>query len=80
MNMASKKIDAKLSVDDRLTAYMNTAEEALIGAVTLFAEEPKLERRTGYLTKLVRAQEMVTSLHREELVRARGPLRPKRRR
>lgn len=74
----AKQTKTESSVDDQLTAYLNTAEEALIGAVNLFADNPKLERRVGYLTRLVRAQELVTHLHREELVRKRGPLRGKR--
>lgn len=57
------------SVDDRLTEHLNQAEDHLISAVNLFAEEPTLNRRVGYLERLVRTQETVTSLHREELVR-----------
>lgn len=76
--MAKAKIT---SVDDRLTEHLNQAEDHLISAVNLFAEEPTLNRRVGYLERLVRTQETVTSLHREELVRvqiSRGRRRKKR--
>lgn len=69
------------SVDDQLTEHLNQAEDHLISAVNLFAEEPTLNRRVGYLERLVRTQETVTSLHREELVRvqiSRGRRRKKR--
>lgn len=69
----------KWTVDDQLTNFLNIAEEALIGAVNLFAEEKSLQRRVGYLTRLVRAQELITGLHREELVRQRGSHRRKKR-
>lgn len=64
--------------DDKLTEHLKEAEEHLIGAVNLFAEEKKLSRRTGYYTRLVRAQELITGLYREELVRQRGPHRLRR--
>ena len=67
----------ELSVDDRLSEHMKNAEEELIGAVNLFSEHKQLSRRVGYFTRLVRAQELITGLHREELVRQRGPLRRK---
>lgn len=61
------------SVDDRLSNHLRVAEEHLIAAVNLFAKNQKLDRRVGYLTHLVRAQELITCLYREELVRIRGP-------
>jgi hypothetical protein len=72
------KQKVKLSVDDRLSEHLKKAEEELISAVKLF-ENPKLNRRTGYFTRLVRSQELVTGLYREELVRQRGPHRVGRR-
>jgi hypothetical protein len=72
------KQKVKLSVDDRLSEHLKKAEEELISAVKLF-ENPKLNRRTGYFTRLVRSQELVTGLYREELVRQRGPHRRGRR-
>lgn len=71
----AKRVKGTVSVDDQLTGHLKRAEEELIGAVNLFADHQKLERRTGYLTRLARAQELVTGLHREELVRIRGPQR-----
>lgn len=73
----SKRAKVEMSVDDQLSDYLKTAEEALIKAVKLFADKDKLNRRVGYLTRLVRAQELVTGLFREELVRQRGPHRAK---
>jgi hypothetical protein len=73
--IVAKKAGAKLSIDDQLGELLQTAETALIGAVNLFAEQKELSRRVGYLTRLVRAQELITGLYREELVRQRGPLR-----
>jgi hypothetical protein len=66
-------------VDGELMEYLRIAEEALISALQLFGDHPKLERRIGYLTRLVRAQELVTGVYAEELVRARGPHKVKRR-
>jgi len=74
MDMTQKRKKA-LSVDDQLAEHLREAETHLIGAVNLFAHEKKLDRRVGYLTRLVRSQETVTALHREELVRMRGPQR-----
>jgi len=67
------------SVDDQLTHHLEQAEDHLIKAVTLFNERPNLSRRRGYYTRLVGAQEAITTLHREELVRVRGPMRPRKR-
>jgi hypothetical protein len=80
--MAAKtKPQAKLAkgVDAELAEYLKQAEEALIGAVKLFTEHPTLERRVGYFSRLVRAQETITTLYREELVRIRGSIRPRQR-
>lgn len=73
--MASKKIKTP-TIDAELMGHLKQAEEHLIAAVKLFADREKLTRRVGYLTKLVRAQEIVTGLHGEELIRKRGPLKP----
>jgi len=73
----AKAVKQPVSVDERLTGHLHQAEEHLIEAVKLFAEQPRLERRVGYLTRLVRAQELTTGLYREELVRVRGSKRGK---
>ena len=70
MRKSQKKLP---SVDDQLSEHLKEAETHLIGAVNLFAERKQLDRRVGYLSRLVRAQELVTGLYREELVRKRGP-------
>jgi|1186.fasta_scaffold222610_1 hypothetical protein len=62
----------KVSVDDELTERLTVAEDALIGAVKLFSDHPTLSRRSGYYTRLIRAQELITGLRGEELVRQRG--------
>ena len=62
-------------VDKQFGEHLKAAEEHLIGAVNLFTEEPDLDRRVGYFSKLVRVQEMATSLRQEELVWVRGPWR-----
>lgn len=63
------------SVDDQLAEHLKQAEGHLIGAVKLFSERKNLSRRVGYFPRLVRAQELITGLYREELVRQRGPKR-----
>ena len=67
-----------LPVDDQLTEHLKEAEKHLLGALKQF-DNHKLTRRVGYLARLVRAQELVTTLYREELVRIRSPHRPGRR-
>lgn len=74
----AKTAKKPLSVDQQLSGHLKRAEEELIAAVKLFAERKNLSRRVGYLTRLVRAQELVTGLFREELVRERGPMRKRR--
>lgn len=68
----AKHVKLKLSVDDQLTEHLKKSEEELIAAVNLFTKHKTLNRRVGYFTRLVRAQELITGLHREELVRLRG--------
>jgi hypothetical protein len=75
----AKRVSARVLVDDQLTEHLKNAETELIAAVKLF-EEPKLSRRVGYFTRLVRSQEVVTGLYREELVRQRGPHNKRRKR
>jgi hypothetical protein len=77
--MAKAKAKIVVSVDDQLTEHMRQAEHHLIAAVELFTGDPKLTRRVGYFTRLVNAQESITGLYREELIRVRGPLRGRRR-
>ena len=76
MPRSSKK---SLPIDDQLAEHLEQAEHHLIGAVNLFLEKKQLSRRTGYFTRLNRAQELITGLYREELVRQRGLKRSKRR-
>jgi hypothetical protein len=64
-------------LDDQLSEHLKQAENHLISAVKLFMENKTLSRRTGYFTGLVRAQELITMLYREELVRIRGSKRVK---
>lgn len=63
------------TVEDELTEHLTKAEEHLIAAVKLFQRKARPERRMDYQRRLVRAQEMVTTLLREELVRIRGPIK-----
>jgi hypothetical protein len=65
---------APKSLDQQLSDHLEEAESHLIDAVNLFGQ-PAMRRRDGYLTRLARAQESVTSLYAEELVRIRGPLK-----
>lgn len=67
-----KQTKPRLSVDDQLSEHLSKAEYHLIRAVEMFAEKKSLTRRNGYLSRLVRSQETVTGLYREELVRQRG--------
>jgi hypothetical protein len=63
-----------LSEDDRLAEHLKQAEHHLIEAVTLFSGPRKVARRVGYQSRLENAQEAITGLYREELVRIRGPI------
>ena len=54
---------------------LEKAEEHLIAAVNLFSRKVHPERHRDYLPRLVRAQELVTTLFREELIRIRGPIK-----
>lgn len=65
------------SVDDELAKHIANAEAHLIAAVELFLGEKKPKRREGYQGRLTQAQEAITALNMEELVRIRGPQRPK---
>lgn len=65
------------TIDDELAAHLERAEEHLIAAVKLFARKTPPKRNTDYQQRLTRAQELVTTLFREELVRIRGPLKVK---
>lgn len=66
------------SVDDELTEHLKQAEDHLIEAVILFSRPRKPVRRGGYQQRLIQAQEAITGLYREELVRIRGEVRPPR--
>lgn len=65
-----------VSPDALLQKHLETAETHLIEAINLFSQVDGVSRRVGYLKRLQSAQESVTTLHREELVRIRGPQRP----
>lgn len=67
------------SIDDQLAGHLLRAEESLIAALELFSKGKGPDRVPDYLKRLTRAQELVTTLMREELVRKRGPIRLKRR-
>jgi len=69
---------ATKNTDERLTDHLKNAEHHLIEAVKLFSGEKNLSRRVGYSERLSLAQETITSLYREELIRIRGPLKVKR--
>jgi len=64
-----------MTMDNQLAYHIDQAEDHLIASVELFGEHRTLKRPTGYFSKLVRAQELVTGLNREELVRVRGAQR-----
>lgn len=72
---ATKKALKIASIDDLLAMHLEKAEEHLIAAVKLFEKKTKPERHASYIAKLIRAQEMVTTLYREELIRIRGPIK-----
>jgi hypothetical protein len=61
--------------DKELADHLKQAEEHLIAAVKLFQNKKAPKRTLAYMTRLDRAQELVTGLFREELVRIRGPIK-----
>ncbi len=63
------------NAEDQLAEHLNKAEYHLIEAVKLFSGPHKISRRVGYSQKLTLAQEAITTLYREELVRIRGPIK-----
>ncbi len=81
MKVQTKKIRVKApkSRDEQLTEYLKIAEDALVSAIELFSGQSGPQRRVGYYSRLIRAQEAITGLYREELVRIRGPLKIKKR-
>lgn len=67
--------------DKELAHHLEHAENHLISAVELFVKaKHKPQRNDHYVKRLTNAQETVTSLYGEELIRIRGPIRPPRRR
>ncbi len=66
------------SVEDQLAWHLEQAEDHLIGAVKLLSGQSKPLRRESYCRRLISAQETITGLYREELIRIRGPIRIKR--
>jgi hypothetical protein len=76
--MAKSSARIKISSpEDRLSEHLKFAEHHLIEAVKLFAKANKPERSKEYVKRLDKAQELVTGLFREELVRIRGEVRTK---
>lgn len=73
----AKKSDHK-TADEQLAHHLEQAENHLIGAVEQFGGANKPKRNEMFVKRLAHAQETVTSLHAEELIRIRGPLRPPR--
>lgn len=71
----SRKIRKIQSVDDLLAMHLEKAEEHLIAAVKLFEKKTRPDRSKGYLERLIRSQELCTTLFREELIRIRGPIK-----
>jgi hypothetical protein len=65
-------------VDDELAENLKNAEHSLITAVELFSRDVPPKRSDLYQRRLTQAQEAITALYREELVRIRGPQRPER--
>ena len=72
------RVKKPTSVDAELAEHLNQAEDHLVKAVELFLRPSAPKRRVGYLSRLSGAQEAITSLNREELLRIRGPQNPKR--
>lgn len=75
---APERVEKPKNVDEELAGHLREAEAHLIAAVELFSGDPKPKRRVGYQGRLEQAQEAITTLYREELVRIRGPQRPER--
>lgn len=63
------------TVDQKLAEHLEKAEEHLIAAVKLFGRKTPPDRHKDFVARLVRHQEGVTTLFREELIRIRGPIR-----
>lgn len=75
VKVAAKKAEVIASNEEQLTYHLKAAEEHLIEAVKLFERRHPPKRALGYIERLIRAQEMVTLLYREELIRLRGPIK-----
>lgn len=73
-----KKPKGPKGIDEELAEHLQHAEHHLIAAVELFSRDVRPKRRDGYQSRLENAQEAITTLYREELVRIRGPQRPSR--
>lgn len=72
--VAKTKPTVTQNVEDQLTEHLKQAEHHLIAALELFSRKSKPVRRVEYYKRLLTAQETITGLYREELVRIRGPL------
>lgn len=69
-----KKAAVIASNEEQLAHHLNRAEDHMIEAVKIFERRHPPKRSLAYIDRLTRVQEGVTSLHREELVRIRGPV------
>jgi hypothetical protein len=66
---------ATKNADDQLAEHLKHAEHHVIEALKLFSGPKDTLRRVGYYSRLISAQETITALYREELVRIRGPIK-----
>jgi len=62
-------------LEKELATHLRKAEEHLIEAVKLFARKGAPERSIDFQNRLIRAQELVTWVRRDDLVRMRGLIR-----
>jgi hypothetical protein len=73
--MAKTDLNKTISVDEELANHLKKAEDHLIAALELFSRQLRPDRGVDYINRLRRAQEAITWLLREELVRIRGPIK-----
>lgn len=70
LTQKSSKQEKAKSLDEQLAESINKAEHHLIEAALLFEKDRTLRSKIFY-DRLIRAQEITTSLNAEELVRKR---------
>lgn len=71
-SMGSPKVS---SIDQQLAGHLKRAEAELIEAVKLFSRKTPPDRNRDFLSRLIKAQELVTWIRRDELVLRRGLMR-----